>query len=190
MDGLKLIVLYNPENQGYGGNQKIGYQFAIKNKFDVVALLHGDGQYAPEKLPELIQPVISGEAEACFGSRMLERRAALKNGMPLYKYLGNRILTIFQNLILGMHLTEFHSGYRIYSVAALKQLQFKYNTNDFHFDTEIIIQFAMQGFRIKELPIPTYYGDEICYVNGLRLCLECYYVNSCKQTTFDGNSFS
>lgn len=167
LDGLKLIVLCNPENQGYGGNQKIGFQFAIKNKFDVVALLHGDGQYAPEKLPELIQPVISGEAEACFGSRMLERRAALKNGMPLYKYLGNRILTIFQNLILGMHLTEFHSGYRIYSVAALKQLQFKYNTNDFHFDTEIIIQFAMQGFRIKELPIPTYYGDEICYVNGL-----------------------
>lgn len=165
--GLKMTVLYNPENQGYGGNQKIGYQYAIEHGFDVVALLHGDGQYAPEKLPEIIQPLLSGDADACFGSRIMERGTALRNGMPVYKFLGNRILTVFENAALGMNLSEFHSGYRAYSVAALKQLPFRYNTNDFHFDTEIIIQFHTAGFRIKEIPIPTYYGDEICYVNGL-----------------------
>jgi glycosyltransferase involved in cell wall biosynthesis len=165
---LKLTVLRNPVNQGYGGNQKIGYQYAIEHGFDVVALLHGDGQYAPEMLPELIAPVASGEADACFGSRMLERGAALRNGMPLYKYVGNRILTFCQNRLLGLSLSEFHSGYRVYSVPALARLPFAGNTNDFHFDTEIIIQFAMAGMKIVELPIPTYYGDEICHVNGVR----------------------
>lgn len=165
--GLNVTVLYNPVNQGYGGNQKIGYQYAIEKGFDVVALVHGDGQYAPEKLPELVAPVLAGEADACFGSRMMERGAALRNGMPLYKYVGNKILTTFQNRMLGMNLSEFHSGYRIYSVGALKRIPFRYNTNDFHFDTEIIIQFRLGGLRIKELPIPTYYGDEICHVNGI-----------------------
>jgi len=164
--GMNLTVLSTPVNQGYGGNQKIGYQYAIEKGFDVVALVHGDGQYAPEKLPDLIAPILSGEADACFGSRMLERGAALKYGMPLYKYVGNKILTGFQNRMLRMRLSEFHSGYRIYSVEALKRVPFRYNTSDFHFDTEIIIQFQLAGLRIKELPIPTYYGDEICYVNG------------------------
>ncbi|MDD4872418.1 MAG: bifunctional glycosyltransferase/class I SAM-dependent methyltransferase [Kiritimatiellae bacterium] len=163
----KITVLRNPVNQGYGGNQKIGYQYAIEKGFDIVALLHGDGQYAPEKLPELIRPVLDGEADACFGSRMMEKGAALRCGMPLYKYIGNKILTGFQNAMLDSKLTEFHSGYRVYAVNALRNVPFKYNTNDFHFDTEIIIQFLMAGLRIKEIPIPTYYGDEICYVNGL-----------------------
>ncbi len=162
-----LTVLANPENQGYGGNQKIGYQYAIQNGFDVVALLHGDGQYAPERLPELIAPVARGEADAVFGTRMAEPRAALRGGMPLYKYAGNRILTGLQNRLLGTRLTEFHSGYRVYSVRALAHLPFRFNTNDFHFDTEIIIQFVLGGLRIREIPIPTYYGDEICRVNGL-----------------------
>ncbi len=165
--GLNLTVLYNPVNQGYGGNQKIGYAYAIEHGYDVVALLHGDGQYAPEKLPELIQPIMDGDADACFGSRMMERGAALQNGMPRYKYIGNKILTWFENHVLKTNLSEFHSGYRIYSVAALKQLPFRYNTNDFHFDTDIIIQFVLRGLRIKEIPIPTHYGDEICHVNGL-----------------------
>jgi glycosyltransferase involved in cell wall biosynthesis len=165
--GLKVTVLYNPENQGYGGNQKLGYAYAARHGYDVVVLLHGDGQYAPERLPELIQPVLDGEAEACFGSRMMERGAALANGMPLYKYVGNKILTWFENRMLKTALSEFHSGYRVYSVAALAQVPFRYNTNDFHFDTDIIIQFVLRGLRIKEIPIPTYYGDEVCHVNGL-----------------------
>lgn len=163
-----VTVLYNPVNQGYGGNQKIGFQYAIRNGFDFVALVHGDGQYAPECLPELLEPLLEGEADAVFGSRMMSRFAALKGGMPLYKYIGNRILTTIQNRLLGSSLSEFHSGYRIYSVNALSRVPFDRNTNDFHFDTEIIIQLVRAGLKIKELAIPTYYGDEICHVNGIK----------------------
>ena len=161
-------VLYNPVNQGYGGNQKIGFHYAIQHGFDIVALVHGDGQYAPESLPELLQPLLAGQADAVFGSRMMRKGEALRGGMPLYKFLGNRILTAIQNRLLGTFLSEFHSGYRLYSVNALARLPFENNTSDFHFDTDIIIQLVKAGMRIKELPIPTYYGDEICHVNGIR----------------------
>lgn len=173
-----LTVLFNPVNQGYGGNQKLGFHYAIEHGFDVVALVHGDGQYAPERLPELLAPLLAGEADAVFGSRMLVEGAAKRGGMPFYKRLGNKILTTYQNALLGAQLSEFHSGYRLYSVAALAQVPFHLNTNDFHFDTEIIIQLLFAGLRIKELPIPTYYGDEICHVNGLR------YAGDVFKTTF------
>ncbi|MBA3962998.1 MAG: glycosyltransferase [Chthoniobacterales bacterium] len=166
--GLKITVLRTPENQGYGGNQKLGYRYAIDNNFDIVALLHGDGQYAPEKLPALLAPLLAEEADAVFGSRMLHKHAARAGGMPLYKWLGNQVLTRFQNWMLGTTLSEFHSGYRLYSTKALAQIPFEKNTQDFHFDTEIIIQFVLKKLRIAELPIPTYYGDEICHVNGMR----------------------
>src|SRR4051812_9339144 len=175
--GLKITVLRAPENQGYGGNQKLGYRYAIDNGFDIVALVHGDGQYAPEKLPDLLAPLIAGEADAVFGSRMIDRRAARRGGMPLYKWFGNQILTAFQNRVLGTQLSEFHSGYRLYSTAALAEIPFEKNTNDFHFDTEIIIQLVLRKLRIAELPIPTFYGDEICHVNGLR-----YARDICKAT--------
>src|SRR5690348_6495568 len=96
-----LTVLRNPDNQGYGGNQKIGYHYALQNRFDFVALLHGDGQYAPECLPQLLAPLRAGEADAVFGSRMLEPGAARRGGMPLYKFVGNRILTWLENRLLG-----------------------------------------------------------------------------------------
>jgi len=169
---FRLQVLANPVNQGYGGNQKLGYWYAIENQFDFVALLHGDGQYAPEVLPQLMGPLMDDEAEAVIGSRMLRRRAALQGGMPLYKYVGNRILTWYQNKLVGTGLSEYHSGYRIYSTRALDNIPFELNTNDFHFDTEILIQLHLAGYRIKELPIPTYYGDEICHVNGLRYAID------------------
>jgi 2-polyprenyl-3-methyl-5-hydroxy-6-metoxy-1,4-benzoquinol methylase len=165
----KLQVLKHKRNLGYGGNQKAGYRYFIEKGFDVAVLLHGDGQYAPEVLSHLYHPIVTGQADAVFGSRMMKNYGgARKGGMPLYKYVGNRVLTSFENRALGMHLTEFHSGYRAYSMHALKQLNFSKMTNDFHFDTEIIIKLHHQGFRIHEVPIPTYYGDEICYVNGLR----------------------
>ncbi len=166
--GMDITVLRNPENQRYGGNQKLGYRYAIEHGFDFVALVHGDGQYAPECLPDLLAPLVAGEADAVFGSRMMTEGGARKGGMPLYKLLGNKILTRFQNALLGSNLTEFHSGYRLYSVRALQAVPFEANTNDFHFDTEIIIQFVLAGLRIKELPIPTYYGDEECRVNGMK----------------------
>ncbi|HWT30684.1 MAG TPA: bifunctional glycosyltransferase/class I SAM-dependent methyltransferase [Propylenella sp.] len=163
-----LTVLCNPVNQGYGGNQKIGYFYAIKKGFDFVALLHGDGQYAPECLPDLLRPLRDGQADASFGSRMMEKGSARRGGMPGYKFLGNRVLSWFENRLLRTSFTEFHSGYRLYSVPALKRIPFARNTDDFHFDTEIIIQFVLAGMRIVERPIPTYYGDEICRVNGLK----------------------
>jgi len=165
---IEITVLRNQYNQGYGGNQKIGYAYAIARGFDFVALLHGDGQYAPEELPHLVAPLREGRADAVFGSRMLEQFGALKGGMPLYKYVGNKILTRLQNAMLGTNLSEFHSGYRVYSVESLKRIPFKLNTNDFHFDTEIIIQLLNAKLRILELPIPTYYGNEICRVNGMK----------------------
>jgi glycosyltransferase involved in cell wall biosynthesis len=165
---LKTTILRTPRNQGYGGNQKLGYRYAIANGFGIVALVHGDGQYAPEKLPMLLEPLVRGEADAVFGSRMIDKRAARAGGMPAYKWIGNQILTRFQNALLGTRLSEFHTGYRLYSTAALAQVPFEKNTGDFHFDTEIIIQFVLKNLTIAELPIPTFYGDEICHVNGLK----------------------
>jgi glycosyltransferase involved in cell wall biosynthesis len=165
---IPMTVLRNEFNQGYGGNQKVGYAFAIREGFDFVAMVHGDGQYAPEELPTLVAPLREGRADAVFGSRMMTRLGALRGGMPFYKFFGNRVLTRAQNLMLGTKLTEFHSGYRVYSVAALKAIPFRLNSNVFHFDTEIIIQLVNAGQRILELPIPTYYGDEICRVNGMK----------------------
>ncbi len=163
-----LTVLFNPSNQGYGGNQKIGFHYAIEKQFDFVALIHGDGQYAPECLPELIEPLASNRAEAVFGSRMLHKSGALRGGMPVYKFVGNRILTAIENWLLRAQLSEWHSGYRLYSTAALRQIPFHLNSNGFHFDTEIIIQLLVSGARVAELPIPTYYGEEISHVNGIK----------------------
>src|SRR5579871_6662906 len=165
----KFTVLRHEKNLGYGGNQKAGYRYFIDKGFDVVVLLHGDGQYAPEILSHLYHPLVAGEADAVFGSRMMKNYGGpLKGGMPLYKYVGNRILSAFENRALGMHLTEFHSGYRAYSLAALRNIDFSRMTDDFHFDTEIIIKLHHQGYGIKEVPIPTYYGDELCYVDGMK----------------------
>jgi glycosyltransferase involved in cell wall biosynthesis len=166
--GHPVTVLSNPQNQGYGGNQKLGYAYALRHGFDFVVLLHGDGQYAPESIPDLLRPLIDGTADAVFGSRMLVPGAARRGGMPLYKFAGNKILTWFQNRMLGVRLSEFHSGFRAYRVSALGALPFERNSNVFHFDTEIIIQFLMGGFRVTEVPIPTYYGDEICRVDGIK----------------------
>jgi glycosyltransferase involved in cell wall biosynthesis len=165
---LPLQIIRHPENLGYGGNQKAGYRMAIDKGLDVIVLLHGDGQYAPESLPEIIAPLAAGEADAVMGSRMMEPGAARKGGMPLYKYVGNRILTSFENRMLGTDLTEFHSGYRAYRVDALKSIPFESNSDNFNFDTQIIIQLVNAGKRIVEVPIPTYYGDEICYVDGMK----------------------
>ena len=165
----KIRAVKHSENLGYGGNQKAGYRYFLEKGFDIVVLLHGDGQYAPEILANIYGPLVRGEADAVFGSRMMpEWGGALKGGMPLYKYVGNRILTYFENFFLDMHLTEFHSGYRAYNVQALRAIAMDEMTNDFHFDTEIIIKLHHQGMRIKEVPIPTYYGGEICRVNGMK----------------------
>jgi len=167
LSDLPITLIRQPTNLGYGGNQKAGYRLAIEHGLDIVVMLHGDGQYAPESLPDILAPLLAEEADAVFGSRTLIKGAARKGGMPMYKFVGNRILSRFENAALGTNLSEFHSGYRAYSVSALKQLPFEKNSDGFNFDTQIIIQLHDAGMRIAEVPIPTYYGDEICYVDGL-----------------------
>jgi glycosyltransferase involved in cell wall biosynthesis len=167
-DDLPLAVIRHMSNLGYGGNQKAGYRLAIERELDIIVLLHGDGQYAPECLEEIVAPLVRGECDAVFGSRMMIDGAARKGGMPLYKYVGNKVLTSFENRMLGTDLSEFHSGYRAYSVKALSSIPFEHNSDGFDFDTEIIIELVDAGKRIVEVPIPTYYGDEVCYVNGVK----------------------
>ena len=165
---LPLHILRHPINLGYGGNQKAGYVWAQELGLDFIVLLHGDGQYAPELLPEMVAPLLNGSAEAVFGSRMMEQGAARRGGMPLYKLIGNKILTRWENAMAGTHLSEWHSGYRAYSVSALQKLALERNSDGFDFDTQIILQLHASGARIMEIPIPTYYGDEICHVDGLK----------------------
>ncbi len=167
-DTPKTHVLRHTKNLGYGGNQKAAYSLAIEHGLDVVVLLHGDGQYAPECLPDIVAPFEDSDCAAVFGSRMMSKGAAKLGGMPLYKRWGNRILTRFENGVLGTNLTEFHSGYRAYRTDTLKKIPFASNSDGFDFDTQIIAQVLHTGGRIVEIPIPTYYGDEICYVNGLQ----------------------
>ncbi|HEY5123538.1 MAG TPA: bifunctional glycosyltransferase/class I SAM-dependent methyltransferase [Ignavibacteria bacterium] len=171
----KLYIYLNDKNLGYGGNQKQGFSYFIEKDFDIVVLLHGDGQYAPEILSEMYTPIVDGKSEVVLGSRMMNKYGgALKGGMPFYKYLGNRILSIYENYSLKMDLTEFHSGYRAYSIDGLKKIKLDNCSNDFHFDTQIIIKANHNNLRIAEIPIPTYYGDEICYVNGMRYARNIY----------------
>ena len=165
---LPIEVIRHPRNLGYGGNQKAGYRWAIDNGLDIVVLLHGDGQYAPELLPDMVAPIEQGEADAVLGSRMLDPGGARRGGMPRYKFVGNRILTTVQNVVVGTSLSEWHSGYRAYSVAALRDVPFHHNDDGFNFDTQLVIQLLEAAKGIVEVPIPTYYGDEICHVNGLQ----------------------
>jgi len=164
---LPLTVIKHRRNRGYGGNQKVGYRWAALHGLDVVVLLHGDGQYAPEVIESLVEPIVNGDADAVFGSRMMNRGGAIAGGMPLYKYVGNKILTTAQNALAGLSLTEWHSGYRAYRVSALADVDLDSMSDDFDFDTEIILGLHAAGHTIAEVPIPTYYGDEICHVNGL-----------------------
>ncbi len=165
---LPLEVIRRPVNLGYGGNQKAGYRWMIDYGLDVVVLLHGDGQYAPEFLPRMVAPIVDGRADVVFGSRMLERGAALRGGMPKYKFVGNKILSFLQNRIAGVSLSEWHSGYRAYSVASLARVGFELNADYYDFDTQIILQMIESHQRILEIPIPTFYGDELSRVNGIR----------------------
>lgn len=157
-----LIIIKHEKNKGYGGNQKWGYNYAIKKGYDIVVMVHGDAQYPPEYILSLIKPIEQGEKEFMFGSRMAGN--PLQGGMPLYKYLGNIFLTGVENLVLGTRLTEFHSGFRAYSMKALKDIPLNLDSDGFHFDSEIIIQLVIAKKRIGEITIPTFYGDEKCNV--------------------------
>lgn len=162
--GLPNLEIYKNEvNKGYGGSQKVAYQYAIDRGFDIVVMLHGDAQYAPEKIPAILEPLENDNADMSFGSRIAG--LPLKGGMPIHRFLGNKFLTAVENFVLDWNLSEFHSGFRAFSCKALKQIPFQLCSDDYHFDTEILIQYKLKGLRVIETPIPTYYGTERCYVN-------------------------
>jgi len=164
-----IKVLRNRQNQGYGGNQKVGYRYALDQGFDVVAMLHGDWQYTPRVLPEMIKLFEDDEEIDCvLGSRFGKNHKPLKGGMPLYKYVGNRILSKIQNWLAHANFSEWHTGYRVYRTRALRKIAFELNTNNFHFDTEILLQLLKEKCKFIEFNIPTHYRKEVCYVNGLK----------------------
>ncbi len=169
---LPLTIVRHEINLGYGGNQKTGYKWALEKDLDLVVLLHGDGQYAPEYLPQMVEPIVSGRADVVFGSRMITQGGARQGGMPLYKFVGNKILTTLQNRLAKVSLTEWHSGYRAYSVASLRKINFLKNSDYFDFDSQIILQMIGARQRIVEIEIPTFYGDEISRVNGIKYGLK------------------
>ncbi|MEI7904989.1 MAG: glycosyltransferase family 2 protein [Candidatus Firestonebacteria bacterium] len=153
---LGLSVFLHPENRGYGGNQKTCYTEALKEKADIVVMLHPDYQYDPKLIPEIIKPILDGKADLVLASRLLSK-TALSGGMPLYKYISNRFLTSVENFVLGQRLSEFHTGYRAYSRKLLEKIPFLDNSENFVFDTEVIVQSVYFKFKIAEIPCPTKY---------------------------------
>jgi glycosyltransferase involved in cell wall biosynthesis len=173
-----VSILRNNRNMGYGGNQKLGYRYAIDHGYDLVVLLHGDGQYAPELVLEFVTRWNQSKPGVILGSRMINKAAARAGGMPMYKWIGNQILTRFQNRVVGSLLSEFHTGFRAYDVKQfISRVPFELNTDEFHFDTEILLQAFALGVNLVEFAIPTHYGDEISRVNGMKyawdVCVAC-----------------
>lgn len=169
----KLEILRNRQNLRYGGNQKFGYQHAIDRGLDAVVMLHGDGQYAPEMLPDVFRPLVEQDADMVNASRMINRRGALAGGMPRYKFVANIGLTAFENALSGLRMSEFHSGYRGYATRFLRRIPLWEDSDEWHFDSQILFQAKAAGAKIVEVPIPTHYGDEVCHVNGISYGLHC-----------------
>lgn len=158
--GIPLNVIPHPHNVGYGGNQKTCYMAAIQRDADVVVMLHPDGQYEPDLIPHLVEPIVRGESDFVLGSRMAEPGQAKRGGMPIYKRLANRGLTTIENRILGTQFTELHTGYRAYSRNLLMGVPFMRNANDFSFDSEMIFQSVHLGYRVTEVPARSRYFDD------------------------------
>ena len=169
---LPIKVVTQPLNLGYGGNQKFGYFWAMENNWDVVVLLHADGQYAPEFIEKIIEPIVNEKCDVVFGSRMIDKKRALQGGMPVYKWIGNQVLTKIQNLLTNQTFSEWHSGYRAYRISKLRQIPLNKLNNGFRFDTQIILELIKIRAKFKEIPIPTFYGDEVSHVNGLEYARE------------------
>lgn len=163
--GLKTFV--HPKNLGYGANQKTCYGEALKLGADVAVMVHPDFQYDPSFIPQMIVPIIDGKADAVIGSRMAVPKNALAGGMPYWKFVANIFLTKIENFVLGLHLSEFHSGFRAYGRKVM-ELPLELDSNDFVFDTEIIVQMKIAGIRISEIPITTRYFPEASMIGFTR----------------------
>ena len=163
--GIKTIV--HMANRGYGGNQKTCYRAALELGADIVVMLHPDYQYTPRLITAMAAMIAWEEFDAVLASRILGR-GALKGGMPLYKYVSNRFLTLVENLLLGQKLSEYHTGYRAFSREVLERLPLEQNSDDFVFDNQMLAQIAWFGFRIGEVSCPTRYFPEASSINFRR----------------------
>lgn len=164
--GIKHVIRHDV-NKGYGGNQKTCYTKALELGADIVIMVHPDYQYTPLLLPAMITIIGNELYPVVFGSRILGK-GALKGGMPLYKYIANRFLTLFQNIMLSQKLSEYHTGYRAFSKEVLDKVPFMKCDDDFIFDNEMIAQIFWQGFEIAEVTCPTKYFDEASSINFVR----------------------
>jgi glycosyltransferase involved in cell wall biosynthesis len=162
-----LTVLAHDQNRGYGAAEKTLLTYALSDGCRIAAILHADGQYSPEKLPELLTPFDRGEADLVQGSRMAGG-GALRGGMPLHKFAGNKILSKIESIVFGMGLSEYHSGYLLYSRDLLESVPFGLLSDDFDFDLEMMVAAHILGFRLRQVAIPTIYADEVSHLNSVR----------------------
>ena len=161
--GIRHIISHQ-KNTGYGGNQKSCYKAAIELGADIIIMLHPDYQYTPKLIPSMAYLIANDLYEVVLGSRILGK-GALKGGMPLYKYISNRFLTLFQNFMIGAKLSEYHTGYRAFSRKVLESINYQANSDDFVFDNQMLSQILYRGFEIAEITCPTKYFKEASSIN-------------------------
>ncbi|MDZ4815905.1 MAG: glycosyltransferase family 2 protein [Verrucomicrobiota bacterium] len=162
---LGLTVIRHAKNKGYGGNQKTCYDTALAHGADIVIMIHPDYQYDSRLASFIIGFIEKGVCDVMLGSRVRTRRECLSSGMPIYKYIANRILTMIENMVLGLCLTEYHTGYRAYSRAVLEKIDYHKNSDNFTFDAQMLIQVVYFGFNIGEVPVPCRYFKEASSIN-------------------------
>ncbi|HEY5616204.1 MAG TPA: glycosyltransferase family 2 protein [Bacteroidota bacterium] len=165
---LGLLVRQHDTNKGYGANQKTCYQLALQRGADIVVMLHPDYQYDPKLIPHFVEFIQENYFDVMLGTRIRTRREALAGGMPKYKYIANRILTIIENIVSGQNLSEWHTGMRAYKREVLEAIDFMNNSDDFVFDTQVLFQIVELGYRIGEIPVPVRYFPEASSINFFR----------------------
>lgn len=162
---LGISTIVHTENRGYGANQKTCYEEALKRNPDIVVMIHPDYQYDSRLIPYIIGFLEKGICDVILGSRIRTRREAIECGMPKYKYISNRILTLIENIVLGQNISDFHSGYRAYTRRVLETIPYQSNSDDFVFDTEFLVQSVFFKFKIGDVPVPVRYFDEASSIN-------------------------
>lgn len=165
---IGITVYSHSVNKGYGGNQKTCYDQALKRNPDIVVMVHPDYQYDAKLVGILCESIVNSRADIMLGSRIQTRKQVLAGGMPLWKYFANRFLTIFENIAMGLNLSEYHTGFRAYSSQVLKEIPYHKFSNDFIFDQQILISALSYGFNISEIPVPCKYFKEASSINFFR----------------------
>lgn len=165
---LGIFMIQHEKNQGYGGNQKTCYDYALARGADIIVMIHPDYQYDPRVIPFALGFIQTGICDVVIGCRIRTRKETLEGGMPFYKYIANRILTTLENIVLGQNLGDFHSGFRVYKREVLEKIPYHVNSNDFVFDSEFLAQAVAFGFRIGDIPIPVRYAEDSSSINFRR----------------------